>query len=279
MALQRHRSSRTRFGRRHCVGIRATGGLPLPVGGSRFRYLGRKAQRGKRYRGLELPNAILMSDTHRQRVANQVAWLEVNQLESRRVRRCGVHSSEENQGVTWYIRSVGISESAIKRRYEVTALFFSVHVDISISIWIVLKKICGLGVAETHLGSSGGCIFNVSTFIGRVWWMLQKFPRKGEVVTASEQWQSTCGDENVGWISNFPCSLARSISSHSMKTLAKRLLQSNNSHYFTNTLLFDPFTPKNDQFRISPAASPVILHHTVWRTWLFVAYSDERWLY
>ena len=28
--------------------------------------------------------------------------------------------------------------------------------------------------------------------------------------------------------------------------------------------------------QISPAASPEILHHTVWRTWLFIAYSDER---
>ena len=40
-----------------------------------------------------------------------------------------------------------------------------------------------------------------------------------------------------------------------------------------------PFTPKSDQFRISPAASPETLHHTLWRTWLFVAYSDEAWLY
>ena len=37
---------------------------------------------------------------------------------------------------------------------------------------------------------------------------------------------------------------------------------------------------KSDQFRICPAASPEILHHTVRRTWLFiVAYSDERLLY
>ena len=41
----------------------------------------------------------------------------------------------------------------------------------------------------------------------------------------------------------------------------------------------NPFTPKGDQFKnISPAASPDILHHTVWRTWLLIAYSDERWL-
>ena len=41
----------------------------------------------------------------------------------------------------------------------------------------------------------------------------------------------------------------------------------------------NPFTPKSDQVQISPAASPEIWHHTVWRTWLFIAYSDERWLY
>ena len=45
------------------------------------------------------------------------------------------------------------------------------------------------------------------------------------------------------------------------------------------TVTFNPFTPESDQFQISPAASPEILHHTVWRTWLFIAYSDERWLY
>ena len=32
------------------------------------------------------------------------------------------------------------------------------------------------------------------------------------------------------------------------------------------------------QCQISPAASPDILHHTVWRTWLYIAYSAERWL-
>ena len=31
-----------------------------------------------------------------------------------------------------------------------------------------------------------------------------------------------------------------------------------------------PFTLKSDHFLISPAASPEILHHTVWRTWLFI---------
>ena len=40
-----------------------------------------------------------------------------------------------------------------------------------------------------------------------------------------------------------------------------------------------PFTPESDQCQNSPAASPEILHHTVRRTWLFIAYSDEKWLY
>ena len=40
-----------------------------------------------------------------------------------------------------------------------------------------------------------------------------------------------------------------------------------------------PFTPKSDQSPISPAASPEILHYTVRRTWLFIAYSLERWLH
>ena len=40
---------------------------------------------------------------------------------------------------------------------------------------------------------------------------------------------------------------------------------------------FNPFTPESDQCQITPAASPEILHHTVRRTWLFIAYSDERW--
>ena len=43
---------------------------------------------------------------------------------------------------------------------------------------------------------------------------------------------------------------------------------------------FNPFTPKCDQFQISPAASPAILHHAVWRT--FHSFSlltqIERWL-
>ena len=38
----------------------------------------------------------------------------------------------------------------------------------------------------------------------------------------------------------------------------------------------NPFTPKSDQFQISPAASPEILDYTVCRTLL---YSDERLSY
>ena len=38
----------------------------------------------------------------------------------------------------------------------------------------------------------------------------------------------------------------------------------------------NPFTPKSDQYQISPAPSVEILHHTVWRSWLVIAYSDEK---
>ena len=41
----------------------------------------------------------------------------------------------------------------------------------------------------------------------------------------------------------------------------------------------NPFTPESHQCQNSPAASQEIWHHTVWRTWLFIAYSDEKWLY
>ena len=34
-----------------------------------------------------------------------------------------------------------------------------------------------------------------------------------------------------------------------------------------------PVTPKSDQFLMSPTAAPEICHQTVWRTWLFIAYS------
>ena len=36
-------------------------------------------------------------------------------------------------------------------------------------------------------------------------------------------------------------------------------------------IVVDPFTPKSDQFQISPVASPeILLHHAVWRTRLFI---------
>ena len=58
------------------------------------------------------------------------------------------------------------------------------------------------------------------------------------------------------------------------------LLPSENKGYDQNRpLTINPFTPKSDQCQISPAASTEILHHTVWRTWLFIASSDRRWLY
>ena len=41
----------------------------------------------------------------------------------------------------------------------------------------------------------------------------------------------------------------------------------------------NPLTPKSDQYQISPGDSAGILHHTVGRTWLFIAYSDEKRLY
>ena len=41
----------------------------------------------------------------------------------------------------------------------------------------------------------------------------------------------------------------------------------------------NPSTQERDQLQISPAASPEVLHHTVWRTWLFIAYSDGKRLH
>ena len=51
-------------------------------------------------------------------------------------------------------------------------------------------------------------------------------------------------------------------------------------HYASGKLWgwFNPFTPESDQSQISPPAPPELLHHTVRRTWLIIAYSDERWL-
>ena len=42
-----------------------------------------------------------------------------------------------------------------------------------------------------------------------------------------------------------------------------------------SSLLFNPFTPKSDHFQISPEAHQKY-YHTVWRTWLFIAYSEWK---
>ena len=39
----------------------------------------------------------------------------------------------------------------------------------------------------------------------------------------------------------------------------------------------NPSTLKTDRLQISPTASREIVHHTVWRTWLFIVFSDQRW--
>ena len=89
-------------------------------------------------------------------------------------------------------------------------------------------------------------------------------------------------------ISNFPCSLTRNITSHSMENLVfhgslprmfniKFPLQPHQNYHITQygELGLSWLTPKSDQCQISPAASPEILHHTVWRTWSFMAHSQE----
>ena len=48
---------------------------------------------------------------------------------------------------------------------------------------------------------------------------------------------------------------------------------------FVVLLLLTLSLPRVINCQSSPIASPEILHHTVWRTWLFVPYSDKRWLY
>ena len=59
----------------------------------------------------------------------------------------------------------------------------------------------------------------------------------------------------------------------------KPSLTSLDSDHQTSSTSVNPFTPESDQCQNSPAASQEIWHHIVWRTWLFIAYSDERWLY
>ena len=47
-------------------------------------------------------------------------------------------------------------------------------------------------------------------------------------------------------------------------------------HFGESLSCVNPFTPKSDQVQISHEASPEILHHTVWRTSLFIVDSDWK---
>ena len=58
-----------------------------------------------------------------------------------------------------------------------------------------------------------------------------------------------------------------------------RLLFSNSLCFQLNVsfLQLSLTLPRVIWYQTSSSASPEILHHTVWRTWLFIAHSDERW--
>ena len=80
--------------------------------------------------------------------------------------------------------------------------------------------------------------------------------------------------------------LACQIANRTIKTRLPNLVYVKAPCYFNfrgyakyNLWSFNPFTPESDQCQNSPAASQEIWHHIVWRTWLFIAYSDEKWLY
>ena len=77
----------------------------------------------------------------------------------------------------------------------------------------------------------------------------------------------------ISWPLPETCWLAVAADNFSAKSLQRVL-----STPFWKSML-NPFTPESDQCQNSPAASQEIWHHTVWRTWLFIAYSDEKWLY
>ena len=85
----------------------------------------------------------------------------------------------------------------------------------------------------------------------------------------------------------FPETVSRKVEQHPTRATAPRVsaamwhdaIASWNFLQQVPSLTFNPFTPKSDQFQIFPPASPEILHRTVWRTWLFMAYSDERLVY
>ena len=67
------------------------------------------------------------------------------------------------------------------------------------------------------------------------------------------------------------------------KTKINILLSSKTNKYGQDVRAFksishglNRFTSKSGQLQISPAATREMLHHTVWRTRLVIAYSDER---
>ena len=74
------------------------------------------------------------------------------------------------------------------------------------------------------------------------------------------------------------CSLTRSRQGNICR-LFSRLFDKCPLVSFLHANLVNPFTPKSYHSQMSPAASPEILHHTVWRTWFLIAYSNERRLY
>ena len=63
-----------------------------------------------------------------------------------------------------------------------------------------------------------------------------------------------------------------------VQILGDRITKNFDTGSFDDLAIFSTlaFTPESDQVQISPASSPVIFHHTLWRTWLFLAYSDEK---
>ena len=57
------------------------------------------------------------------------------------------------------------------------------------------------------------------------------------------------------------------------------ILRDEVSHFECQASLLTLSRLPSDQLHISPAASPETWHHTVWRTWLLIPYSDKIWLY
>ena len=104
------------------------------------------------------------------------------------------------------------------------------------------------------------------------------FPTTSLIHFSLEGWENVLfelGSERVkltyrGWVLHF---LAKSCANVRILCSNSRWPAHETSRRFVIRFLdINPSTPKSDQFQISPAASPVILQHTVWRTWLFIAY-------